>query len=187
MGCESLDHTQYLGIHSHLLILFMKLNCLGMAFLAPVLSLTLYAQSPVSTEPSVQVHDFLPHEDVVLTLGGDLRVSAAVSLTPSAKESIVYIGTITVNGRSRRNNGPFNTVLSPPGPGGTETINETMSWFVRVKGPKRMIVQLRLNGAGKSPPTNFTFAEISRAYTVKCSPKTFLLFRLIERTLGYCS
>jgi hypothetical protein len=151
------------------------------------MSAALCGQTPADIWPSEQLHQFLPGDGEVLTKGTTVRVSAAVTLYPSLTESVEYIGTIKVNGRRRRTNGPFYSALTAQTPGNSETLSETLSWFVHVKGPKTMTVRLHLSGIGESSNATFQFADISRNYSVKCNSKEFVLFRWLDHLCGRCS
>lgn len=161
----------------------------GFVFIAlcPGSCASLFAQSAPTSDPSETLREFLPNEGEVATKGTTIRLSAAVTLNPSLIESVEYIGTIKVNGRRRREDGAFVTVLTPPGVGGQIHADETLSWFVGVNGPKKMTVRLELSGTGMSSHTHFQFADVTRTYSVRCSRKSFVLFRFIERLFGRCS
>lgn len=147
----------------------------------------LFAQTSTADGPSGQLGDILPGESQVLMMGSIVRVSATVTLQPSRTESTEYIGTITVNGQRRRDNGPFDTVLTPPASGGSETVKETLSWFVHVRGPKIMKLRVQLRGIGISSHAAFQFADVTRQYPVKCDLRSSVFLRLIERLFGCCS
>jgi hypothetical protein len=151
------------------------------------MTVPVHAQSSAANGPGEQLHEFLPSDGEVLTKGTTVTVSATVTLYPSPTEPVEYIGIIFVNGRRRSEDGQFDTVLTPLLPGSSENLNEALSWLVHVKGPKIMTVRLQLSGIGKSSQANFRFADLTRTYPVKCNPKAFVLFRLIERLFGCCS
>ena len=157
------------------------------ALLLVALGGALYARPPEVSGPAVQLTDFLPADAQNLIKGTDVRVSAGITLVPSLAEPVEFISGITINGRSRRRDGRFDTVLLPPTPGGSETVNQTLTWFVKVKGPKRMTVRLRISGIGRSSQKVFTFADVTNVYAVHCNDKAFVLFRWFDRLLGFCS
>jgi hypothetical protein len=164
----------------------MKHHWIRLSVLVALSSVVLYGQPQTVNGPSEQLHEFSPSVGAVLIKGTTVRVSATVTLFPSMTESVEYIGAITINGRRRRRDGPFDTVLTPSTPEGSETVNETLSWFAHVNGPKLMTVRLKLSGTGKSSQTAFTFGDMTTTYQVRCNSGTFILFRLLDRLLGRC-
>jgi hypothetical protein len=173
-------------VHLAFYSIYMRHLCIQSALLGACTVLGLFAQSPPAKGPSEKVVAFLPSDGEVLTKGTTVMVSAVVDLAPSSTETVKYVGNILINGRRRRYDGPFVNVLTRLGSDSSESVRETQSWSVHVRGPMTMRVRLKLEGTGESSGAHLQFADLTRTYSVKCNSKTFVLWRVVERFFGCC-
>lgn len=141
------------------------------------------AQGPALTGPAEQMLSFSPVSGKDLVRGTTIRMSADVTLIPSSSDAVEYVSRLTVNKRIYRS---FDTVLFPPAPLSNESMNETLTWFVHVAGPKKMTVRLQLTGMGSSPQTSFMFSDTERSYRVICNLRTFWPIRKLQEVFGTC-
>ncbi len=144
---------------------------------------TLQGQALQPGEPNAQLRSFTPNEGEVLIKGAPLSVTANVNLIPSASESVEFTGRITIKNRRFR---PFVTVLTQSTTGSGVTGCEVMTWPTRVPGPKSITIRLELTGVGKSSGREFSFASLTRTYSVKCNPKEWWFLRRLHHMFGCC-
>ena len=153
------------------------------AGLAIASAISTSAQGPTVTGPAEQMLSFSPLTGKDLVRGTSIRMSADVALVPSSSDTVEYVSKLTVNRRVYRS---FETVLLPPAPLSRESVNETLTWFVHIVGPKKMTVRLQLTGKGSAPRTSFIFSDTERTYRIICNPHTFWPIRKLQEVFGVC-
>jgi hypothetical protein len=179
------------GIHIPLQVgrtIVTKVDCLTRVVIVSTMliysSVSLHGQAPQPGEPDEQLHSFSPNEADALIEGAPLSITATATLIPSLSEAVEFTSSITLKKHRFR---PFVTVLTQRTAGSGVTGSEVMTWTTRVPGPKRITIRLQLTGVGESSGRKFTFADLTRTYSVQCNPKECWLLRRLRHIFGCCS
>lgn len=146
----------------------------------------LLCQEQPSTHPfplTPHPFPFTPGDQVTLLHGSHVDFKGSVLLNAQPDTAVKYVIELRFN---KKRYGQFVSTLLPlqPPSSGAEVMN--MTWPVKITGPKRATVAVRIVSIPSIATYETTEEDTVHHYQVACDPNCWRLVRLVERLFERC-
>lgn len=146
----------------------------------------LFCQEQPSTHPfpfTPHPFPFTPEDNVTLLYGSHVDFKGSVLLNPKPDTTVRYVIQLRFN---KKKYGQFVSTVLPLEPPSTGAVAMEMTWPVKVTGPKKATVTLRITSIPSVATFRTTEEDTVHYYQVACDPRCWRVVRFVERLFDRC-